>query len=74
MHVLVARRRASEPARSSRRSASATALVRSVLARLAAPRLDARLAAYREELYELARAALLALGSPEASGTAPARR
>jgi hypothetical protein len=48
--------------------------VRSVVARLAAPRLDARLAAYREELYELARAPLLALGSPEASGTTPARR
>jgi hypothetical protein len=30
--------------------------------------------AYREELYELARAALFALGSREAAGTAPLRR
>jgi hypothetical protein len=30
--------------------------------------------AYREELYELARAALLALGSNEAAGTGPLRR
>jgi hypothetical protein len=170
MHV-VAQRRASESARSSRRRTIATTFMRSVLARLAAPRLDARLAAgedplsdvvlacrarrlvsgrsrrrlacglertwsmppghaalsaavavdahavevarpalqqlasalrsradveprgvaiaqilltepssalyrpaYREELYELARAALFALGSREAAGTAPLRR
>jgi len=43
--VVVARRWASQPARSSRHRAIATALVRGVLARVAAPRLDARLAA-----------------------------
>jgi hypothetical protein len=45
VHVVVAGGWASEPARSSRRRAIATTFVRSVLARIAAPRLDARLAA-----------------------------
>jgi hypothetical protein len=53
VHVVIARPWASEPARSSSRSAVATTFVRGVVARLAAPRLDARLAA---------RSALLALG------------
>jgi hypothetical protein len=75
VHVVVAPRWASEPARSGRRRAIAKTFVGSVWARVAARRLDARLAAgcraryrtaYREELYELARAALFALGSREA--------
>jgi hypothetical protein len=53
VHVVAARRRASEPARSSRRRAIATAFVRSVLARLAAPRLDARLAAGEDPLSDV---------------------
>jgi hypothetical protein len=53
VHVLVARRWASEPALSSSRSAIATAFVRSVLACLAAPRLDARLAAGEAPLSDV---------------------
>jgi hypothetical protein len=53
MHVVVARRRASQPARSSRRRAIATTFVGSVLARLAAPRLDARLAAGEDPLSDV---------------------
>jgi hypothetical protein len=53
VHVVVAWRWASEPARSSRRSAIATRFVCSVLARLAAPRLDARLAAGEDPLSDV---------------------
>jgi len=53
MHVVVALRRASEPARSSGRRAPATTFVSSVLARLAAPQLDARLAAGEDPLNDL---------------------
>jgi hypothetical protein len=45
MHVVAAPRRAGAPARSSARRSIAGTFVPSVLARLAAPRLDARLAA-----------------------------
>jgi hypothetical protein len=45
VHIVVARPWASEPALSSERRAIATTVVRSMLARLATPRLDARLAA-----------------------------
>jgi hypothetical protein len=53
VHVVVARRRACGPARSSRRRALATTFVRSVLARLAARRLDARLAAGEDPLSDV---------------------
>lgn len=52
MDVVAAPRRASKPAQSSRRSAIATGFVSSVLARVAAPRLDARLAAGEDPLSE----------------------
>jgi hypothetical protein len=52
--VVAAPRRASKPARSSGRRAIATTFVRSVLARLAAPRLDARLAAGEDPLSDVA--------------------
>jgi hypothetical protein len=71
--LIAASRRASKPAQANRRRAIATAFVSSVLARVAAPRLDAR-PAYPEELYELARAALFALGSREAAGAGQWRR
>jgi hypothetical protein len=53
MHVAVVRRGAIEPARSGRCRAIATTFVRSVLAHLAAPRLDARLAAGEEPLSDV---------------------
>jgi hypothetical protein len=53
VHVVVASRWASEPARSSRRRAIATTFVRSALARLAAPRLDARLAAGEDPVSDV---------------------
>ena len=52
MHVVVAQRRANQPARTSRRQAIATTFVRGVWARLAAPRLDARLAAGEQPLND----------------------
>jgi hypothetical protein len=52
VHVVVAPRWASEFARSSGRRAIATTLVRSVVARVAAPRLDARLAAGEHPLSD----------------------
>lgn len=54
MHVVVAWRWASEPARSSSCSAIATTFALSVVARLAAPRLDARLAAGEDPLSDAA--------------------
>jgi hypothetical protein len=53
VHVVVVRRWARKPAPSSSRSAIATTFVRSVLARLAAPRLDARLAAGEDPLSDV---------------------
>jgi hypothetical protein len=53
VHVVVARPRASEPARSSSRSAVATTFVRGAVARLAAPRLDARLAEGEDPLGDV---------------------
>jgi hypothetical protein len=53
VHVVIARPWASEPARSSSRSAVATTFVRGVLARLAAPRLDARLAEGEDPLGDV---------------------
>jgi hypothetical protein len=53
VHVLVARRWASEPARSSGRGAIATAFVGGLLARVAGPRLDARLAAGEDPLSDV---------------------
>jgi hypothetical protein len=52
VHVVVAQRRANQPARSSRGQAIATTFVRGVWARLAAPRLDARLAAGEHPLSD----------------------
>jgi hypothetical protein len=59
VHVVVAGRWASEPARLTKHRAIAGTFVRRV---------------YREELYEVARAALFGLGSPVAGGAAPLRR
>jgi hypothetical protein len=53
VHVVVVRRWASEPARSSERGAFATAFVGGVLARVAARRLDARLAAGEDPLRDV---------------------
>jgi len=53
VHVVVARPRAIEPARSSRPRAIATAFVRDVLARVAARPLDARLAAGEDPLSDV---------------------
>jgi hypothetical protein len=53
VHVVVARRWASVPARSRRRGAIAAALLRSVVARVAASRLDARLAAGEDPLSDV---------------------
>jgi hypothetical protein len=53
VHVVVVRRWASEPARSSARRAIATAFVGGVLARLAARRLDGRLAAGEDPLSDV---------------------
>jgi hypothetical protein len=115
VHVVVTRPWPSEPALSSERRAIATTFVRTVPARPAMPRPDARLPtgedplsdavlarrsradveprgvaitqilltdpssalyrpAYREELYEIARAALFASGTSDVASTEPLRR
>jgi hypothetical protein len=53
VHVVVAPWRASEPARSSRHRTIATTFVRGVVARVAARRLDARLAAGEDPLSDV---------------------